>query len=219
VTVIPNHLKQKELNVPWITKPEIPIQMQERIVCSISAAVKYQVPANIVLAVAEKEAGKPGQLVRNSNGTHDVGPMQFNTAYLGELAKYGITANNVAISGCYSFDLAAWRLRGHIRHDKGDIWTRAANYHSRTFCYNEVYWVDLISKAVKWADWLDARFVTYDITKPGAPVLTPVVQQLTPEKTVAAIIPEVSQVHRPIKSVFWDTSKYVPRTITFNEEP
>jgi hypothetical protein len=202
-----------------MTTPNIPPQMQERIVCSISAAVKYQVPANIVLAVAEKEAGKPGQWVRNSNGTHDVGSMQFNTAYLGELARYGITANDVAASGCYSFDLAAWRLSGHIRHDKGDIWTRAANYHSRTYRYNVVYRTDLISKAVKWADWLDARFVTYDITKSGAPALIPTVQPLTPEKTVAAIIPEVAQVHQPIKTVSLDTSKYVPRTITFNEGP
>jgi hypothetical protein len=37
--------------------------MQERVVCSISAAVKYEVPVNIILAVAEKEAGKPGQWV------------------------------------------------------------------------------------------------------------------------------------------------------------
>ena len=53
---------------------DMPPQIQERVVCSISAAVKYEVPANIVLAVAEKEAGKPGQWVRNTNGTHDVGP-------------------------------------------------------------------------------------------------------------------------------------------------
>ena len=59
---------------------DLPPQLQERVVCSISAAVKYEVPVNIVLAVAEKEGGKPGQWVRNSNGTHDVGPMQFNTA-------------------------------------------------------------------------------------------------------------------------------------------
>lgn len=205
--------------MPWMTTPEIPPQMQERIVCSISAAVKYQVPANIVLAVAEKEAGKPGQWVRNSNGTHDVGSMQFNTAYLGELTRYGITANDVAASGCYSFDLAAWRLRGHIQHDKGDIWTRAANYHSRTYRYNVVYRADLISKAVKWADWLEARFVTFDIAKPGAPTLIPTVKQSAPEKTVAAITPTVAQVHQPIKTVSWDTSKYVPRKITFNEGP
>jgi hypothetical protein len=203
--------------VPWITTPEIPPQIQERIVCSISAAVKYQVPANIVLAVAEKEAGKPGQWVRNSNGTHDVGSMQFNTSYLGELARYGITANDVAASGCYSFDLAAWRLRKHIRNDKGDLWTRAANYHSRTYRYNVVYRADLMVKAVKWADWLEARFVTFDITKPGAPALTPTVQQSAPEKTVAAIIPAAAQVHQPLK-VSWNTSGYVPRKITFNND-
>lgn len=146
---------------------DLPPQLHERVICSISAAVKYEVPANIVLAVAEKEAGKPGQWVKNSNGTHDVGPMQFNTAYLAELARYGITANDVAASGCYSFELAAWRLRQHIRNDKGDLWTRAANYHSRTYRYNAIYRADLMTKAVKWADWLSARFVTYDVTKPG----------------------------------------------------
>ena len=86
---------------------DLPPQLQERVVCSISAAVKYAVPANIILAVAEKEAGKPGQWVRNSNGTHDVGPMQFNTSYLSDLARYGITADDVAAAGCYAFDLAA----------------------------------------------------------------------------------------------------------------
>lgn len=205
-----------------MTTPEIPPQIQERIVCSISAAVKYQVPANIVLAVAEKEAGKPGQWVRNSNDTHDVGSMQFNTKYLGELARYGITANDVAASGCYSFDLAAWRLRKHIRNDKGDLWTRAANYHSRTYRYNVVYRADLMVKAVKWADWLEARFVTFDITKPGAPALTPTVHPAPEKTTVAAIIPavaQVQQVHEPLKTVSWNTSGYVPRKITFNDHP
>jgi hypothetical protein len=144
---------------------DLPPLMQERIECSITAAVKYQVPANIILAVAEKEAGKPGEWVRNSNGTHDVGPMQFNTSYLRELAKYGISANDVAAGGCYSFELAAWRLRGHILHDEGDLWTRAANYHSRTYKYNVVYRADLIAKATKWANWLDAHFKTVDVTE------------------------------------------------------
>ena len=50
---------------------DLPPQIQERVVCSISAAVKYEVPANIVLAVAEKEGGKPGQWVRNTNDAFD----------------------------------------------------------------------------------------------------------------------------------------------------
>ena len=41
-----------------------PGEMKERIICSVIAAVKYDVPANIILAVAEIEGGKPGQLRR-----------------------------------------------------------------------------------------------------------------------------------------------------------
>jgi hypothetical protein len=144
---------------------DLPPHLHERVVCSIAAAVKYEIPANIVLAVAEKEGGKPGEWVRNSDGSHDVGTMQFNTEYLRDLAPYGITAKDVAVSGCYPYDLAAWRLRGHIKNDEGDIWTRAANYHSRAPQQNATYRADLRVKAKKWADWLAARFVTVDVTK------------------------------------------------------
>ena len=47
--------------LPFIA--DMPPLEQERVVCSISAAAKYEVPANIVLAVAEKESGKPGGFV------------------------------------------------------------------------------------------------------------------------------------------------------------
>jgi hypothetical protein len=77
---------------------------------------------------------------------------------------YGVGAD-AAGSGCYPYDLAAWRLRGHIKNDGGDIWTRAANYHSRAPQRNATYRADLILKAKKWADWLAARFVTVDVTK------------------------------------------------------
>ena len=146
---------------------DLPPDMQERVVCSITAAIKYEIPANILLAIAEKEGGKPGQWVRNSNGTHDVGSMQFNTAYLPTLSKYGITSDHVANRGCYSYDLAAWRVRLHIKNDKGDIWTRVANYHSRTPKYNAKYRADLIAKATKWADWLENRFITENYKIPS----------------------------------------------------
>jgi hypothetical protein len=50
-------------------------------------------------------------------------------------------------------------VRLHIKNDKGDIWTRAANYHSRTPKHNARYRADLIAKAAKWADWLENRFI------------------------------------------------------------
>jgi len=139
---------------------DLPLDLQERVVCSITAAIKYEIPANILLAIAEKEGGKPGQWVRNSNGTHDVGSMQFNTAYLQDLSKYGITPDHVANTGSYAYDLAAWRVRLHIKNDKGDIWTKAANYHSRTPKYNAKYRADLIVRANRWSGWLENRFIT-----------------------------------------------------------
>jgi hypothetical protein len=197
---------------------DLPPQIQERVVCSISAAVKYEVPANIMLAIAEKEAGKPGQWVRNTNGTHDIGSMQFNTSYLRDLTRYGITANDVAAAGCYSFDLAAWRLRMHIRNDKGDLWKKSANYHSRTPRYNSVYRADLIHKASKWAEWLEARFVTLDVTKEGATVSMPT--QPTKVQEVAQQVSATPAKPRITKTVpFTAVSNYVPRQIIFNDNP
>lgn len=148
----------------------LPPHKQTMVVCSIVAAMKYEIPANLMIGVAEKEGGKPGQWVKNTNGTFDVGQMQFNTTYLKDLAKFGISAEDVAQEGCYPFDLAAWRISGHLRNDKGDIWTRAANYHSRTAQYNSVYRADLIRRADKWADWLERRFKTHQFgAQPTSP--------------------------------------------------
>jgi hypothetical protein len=143
---------------------DLPPHFQERTVCSIEAAVKYEVPANILLAVAEKEGGKPGQWVRNSNDTYDVGPMQFNTAYLSDLARYGITPQHVAQSGCYSYTLAAWRIRMHIQNDRGDLWTKVSNYHSYTPHLNIAYREDLMRRAARWEKWLNTRFTTRNVT-------------------------------------------------------
>jgi hypothetical protein len=187
-----------------------PPEPQDRIICSIAAAAKYQVPANLVLAIAEKEGGRPGQWRPNRNGTHDVGSMQFNTAYLADLVRYGITASDVAKAGCYSFDLATWRLRQHLYKDKGDLWTRAANYHSRTPQVNRIYRADLIRKALKWADWLDARFVTFDMVKASA---------IEPSVTNRLVARPEAELQARKEAVSKDTrlqiakTEYVPRTL------
>jgi hypothetical protein len=180
---------------------DLPPQMQERVVCSVVAAMKYEIPANIVLAVAEKENGKPGQWVRNENGTHDVGSLQFNTAYLVELARYGITPANVAAAGCYPYELAAWRLRQHITKDQGDLWTRSANYHSRTPRFNEVYRADLMKRAARWADWLADRFPTHELSAAG----------MTLSTSVTGTVPPVVQ--KPAKLGRLKSVSYLPRKL------
>lgn len=190
---------------------DLPPQLQERVVCSISAAAKYEIPANIVLAVAEKENGKPGQWVRNDNGTQDVGPLQFNTAYLQQLAGYGITPADVAAAGCYPYDLAAWRLRQHITKDQGDLWTRSANYHSRTPRFNEVYRADLMRRAARWADWLAARYPTHEIAMAGAAVNRPVAAL-----GAATGMPAPLQ---PAKLANRKSASYVPRRLLIDGQP
>lgn len=133
------------------------IDYPQLVYCSIAAAVKYEIPANIMMAVAEKEGGEAWKFSRNKNGTIDIGTMQFNSDYLIELNKYGIRPVDVAAPGCYPYDLAAWRIRGHIKNDKGDIWTKVSNYHSRSYKENSIYRADLIVKAVKWADYIEAH--------------------------------------------------------------
>jgi hypothetical protein len=132
------------------------------------------------------------------------------------LSRYGITADDVAAVGCYAFDLAAWRIRGHLKNDKGDLWTKAANYHSRTPRYNAVYRSDLRVKAAKWADWLEARFVTVDVTKVGAARSMPV----TAVSVQATRMPAVAAADaKPRTRATWEISGYVPRKLIRSAQP
>lgn len=197
---------------------DVPPALEERVMCSIIAAVKYELPANIVLAVAGQENGKPGQWVKNKNGTHDVGPMQFNTGYLADLAKYGITAQDVAKPGCYPFELAAWRIRGHVLNDHGDLWTRVANYHSRTPKYNAIYRKLVMSRAVKWADWLDARFKTYEVNQKTVTVRQKAVSQTAQIESKSGFTPKGNAVdsykpQHPSRLENFVHTDYVPRKL------
>lgn len=142
----------------------LPPVQQEMVICSIAGAIQYDVPANVIIAVAEQEGGRPGQWVRNTNGTFDVGPLQFNTSYLAELEKWGITAADVAGKGCYPYQLAAWRIKKHLLNDTGDVWQRVANYHSRTPVHNIRYQSLIKPRAAKWGGWLQKRGKTHDVT-------------------------------------------------------
>lgn len=136
---------------------DLPPQMQEQVTCSIQAAHKYEIPVNVLLAISDQEGGKAGQWVENKNGTFDIGTMQFNTTYLKDLEKYGITADSVAVEGCYPYDLAAWRISNHIKNDNGDFWQRVANYHSKTLEHNQTYQAAIIKHAQKWEQWFNDR--------------------------------------------------------------
>jgi hypothetical protein len=112
----------------------------------------------------------------------------------------------------------------HINNDRGDLWTKAANYHSRTPQYNAVYRADLLVKAGRWADWLEARFVTVDVTKVGAlpssiPGALATVQPGSAQTAKAAKKVTATPAQTPAATVAWNTSGYVPRKVIIGGQP
>lgn len=139
----------------------LPLDKQANIICAISAATKYEIPKNIFLAVVELEGGKPGQYLRNKNGTYDIGPLQFNSAYINTLPNVSFKDVEGLNNDCYPYDLAAWRIRQHIKKDNGTLYQKVANYHSKTPKYNMSYQKKLIGLTEKWTLILKANAFTY----------------------------------------------------------
>ncbi len=124
--------------------------------CVLAAAHYQQVPANIMLAIISVEGGKNGQIVRNTNGTYDLGHMQINTAtYKAEIAKYGISMHDIRYNGCKNVEAAAFLLAKRISEDKHKpYFTRVCSYHSKTPFYNTRYCSKIVPLAKKWGEWL-----------------------------------------------------------------
>lgn len=134
---------------------DLPPNLPGPVICSIQAAQEYGLPAAVLLSVAQAENGQVGLWVQNSNKSFDVGIMQFNTAYLASLKDYGITPEAVEVSGCYPFQLAAWRIANHLKNDNGDYWSKVANYHSKTPELNLKYRTRLLGFYKGWTEWLN----------------------------------------------------------------
>jgi hypothetical protein len=83
-----------------------------------------------------------------------------------------------------------------------------------------VYRADLLVKAGRWADWLEARFVTVDVTKVGAlpssmPGALATVQPGSAQTAKVVATPAQT----PAATVAWNTSGYVPRKVIIGGQP
>jgi hypothetical protein len=139
--------------------------------CALAASVRYDVPADALLSVYSVERGGTDTWSHDANGTYDVGPLQFNTAYLASLRRFGITPRAVEGKTCYPWFLAAWRIHNQLVEDHGGFWTRVARYHSATPHYVATYRRQLLEYAPRWRAWLIAHYPTV-VTAPGLPTGT-----------------------------------------------
>lgn len=104
--------------------PTNPIQQATHECVSYTETV-YGTPKELLLAVHDVEAGKPGIISKpNNNKTYDVGPMQHNSATINSaITKYGFTEDHMRNSECASFYVAGWTLRNGA--DKFHDWKLA----------------------------------------------------------------------------------------------
>lgn len=117
--------------------------------CLIQESQKQQIPPPILLAVLQAEKGTVGRASRNTNGTYDLGPAQYNTSNIPELYRQiqriqpGIQVEHVTSAvmndGCFSIAAAAWWLKKKIVESRGDLWEGVGRYHSKTMKYKVEY--------------------------------------------------------------------------------
>lgn len=137
----------------------------ERLTCGISASIKYNIPADILLAISTIENGQVGVGYKNKNGSIDYGIMQINSVYIQELRdKYNIIVTPAEISAptCKQFDIAAFKIKEHLKNDTGSFLERVAMYHSKSEDLNRVYQTKLIKHSSEWRKIFKAReYTTY----------------------------------------------------------
>ncbi len=138
--------------------------------CIIESSIRRNVPANVMLAIAQIEAGKEGLELKNKNGSFDFGRMGINSKHLEELKRYGVDVEvakkALKFDGCYNIEMSAYLVQKHLSANNGkDFWTKAANYHSKTPSKNAVYKAKLIPRAEKWANYLTYYYSVKDYQK------------------------------------------------------
>lgn len=134
--------------------------------CVLASAIRRNVPANVLLAIGEHEAGKDGSAIRNSNGTYDFGRTGINTKWvediMPQMRQYGVTQEQVIYylryDGCYNYDMAAYKLQRHLLNCDLGFWTCAARYHSKTPEPNLRYQGFIIPLAAKWERYLKQHY-------------------------------------------------------------
>lgn len=119
--------------------------------CVVSSANDYNINPMVLLSILKVESnGRIGVIGKNTNGTHDIGPAQFNTNSWAKvlIEKYKIPREALLNDMCQAIRAMAFAVRTEIDNAGGDLWRGIGNYHSRTPTYH-VRYIRLVYGAYK----------------------------------------------------------------------
>lgn len=106
--------------------------------CVQYAAGYYQVHPDLIRAIMRTEGGTTGKISWNKNGSYDMGIMQVNSIHLKELAKYGISREDLIYNPCVNIYVGTWILKLGLMKSS-DFWQGVGAYNSQTPIYNQAY--------------------------------------------------------------------------------
>lgn len=118
----------------------------------------------------DQEAGWIGAEVRNTNGSHDLGPMQVNSAWVPRIAtlvgRSPVEVRSWLVSDpCFNAGAARWLFLSALR-TTGDFWKAVGVYHSPTAWRQRRY-------ALRVAGHMQRRFGRNIFATPMAPRYLP----------------------------------------------
>ena len=105
--------------------------------CMLAVSQFYHLPPRVLPSIQVVEAGHPGTVSRNFNGTADLGVMQVNTRWVVPIARaWHMTPHAVAgrlISDpCFNIAAAGAIMRIYLDESRGNVVQAVGYYHSHT---------------------------------------------------------------------------------------
>lgn len=122
--------------------------------CMMAVSRLYALPPRVLPSIQKVEAGVPGTISRNRNGTADLGVMQINTRWLPHLAAswrlgHDDVARRLIAEPCFNIASAGAIMRIYLNEARGDVVQAVGFYHSHTPERASAYQIKVIRAASK----------------------------------------------------------------------
>ncbi len=111
---------------------DVPLQ------CINNAAITYHVPAKLIISILQIERGQSGKIIKNKNGTYDIGIMSVNSLWLPELKKHGVFEQDILFNSCNNIMIGTWILSKKIAR-RDDLLVGIGDYNSHYPPFNQKY--------------------------------------------------------------------------------
>ncbi len=105
--------------------------------CMLAVSQFYHLPPRVLPSIQVVEAGRPGTISRNLNGTADLGVMQVNSRWLPYLSRSSglqpvVVASRLIYDPCFNIISAGAIMRIYLNEAHGDVVQAVGYYHSHT---------------------------------------------------------------------------------------